>query len=753
MDLEGKVMKLFQAAFSEVDITPDFQVELIGCERSDARSQGIQHRLCAQILLFQSDDDIFCLITIDSLGLTTQLANELRMVVAKELGTVVSHVMLNFSHTHSAPAPLPFALNGEKYFCLLCGQVLQGVADIKGSVKPCEIGWALTTTSIGENRREGCSIIDDRLGALEITDIKSGEPVAIILRMAAHANVLMRENNQISSDYFGVAREALKGYFKCPVVMIQGAAGNIKPIGVHKIYGGNVFDLKRIAGILEESVKKLSFTMQKVYDIRMLSREIEYISDVPSKAEADRIAAASGMDGTDWLAECERLRQEGTTEQRQTGEVQFLKINEGCFCGVPEELFCEISLDCAEKAQNPLLFLNGYTNGCTGYMPTAAEWEKGGFETLYSYLSFYSFHGHVMPFRADTAERVSKLAADIWGELKSDPMDSSGLLFGIYPLSAAGTPFGLAVGPEDDYKKIYASIQKLQGSSRKLFSRNYLIYTKAWEEKMLLNAEHYLESGLLEGLTIGCGDWTDQQEQEIEFNGWLNFIRKVIVRYGPHLTSLQITNEPNLSFMEGSKPYIMRALVEGVIVARKEAQKHNLKLKVGFGSVPEGPAAVPNFWETLAGNASEDFIASVDFVGHNFYVDVFDDRPLDLKEISISVERTLRNLREQSLVIAGIPSSIPIRITENGWPTGVNPVAGIERSYMRQAEVLEEIIRTIYRLRQDLNISHYELFGLRDADSSKEDLFHQYGIMRDDYTVKPAYSMFQKLIQELGVSL
>lgn len=332
-------------------------------------------------------------------------------------------------------------------------------------------------------------------------------------------------------------------------------------------------------------------------------------------------------------------------------------------------------------------------------------------------------------------------------------MDSSGLMFGIYPLSAAGTPFGLAVGPEDNYEKIRMAVQDLQGSSKKLFSRNYLIYTKAWEAKMLSNADSYLEAGLLEDLAIGCGDWTDQQEQGVEFDDWLNFIRKVVARYGPYLSSIQITNEPNLSFMEGSKPYIMRALVDGVITAKEEARKHNLQLKVGFGSVPEGPAAVPNFWEKLAEAVNKDFIASVDFVGHNFYVDVFEDQPLDLKEISISVECILRNLREQSLAIAGIPSSIPIRITENGWPTGMNPVVRIERSYVHQAEVLETVIRTVYQLRQDLNISHYELFGLRDADSSKEDLFHQYGIMRDDYTTKPAYDIFQMLIQELGANM
>ena len=60
------------------------------------------------------------------------------------------------------------------------------------------------------------------------------------------------------------------------------------------------------------------------------------------------------------------------------------------------------------------------------------------------------------------------------------------------------------------------------------------------------------------------------------------------------------------------------------------------------------------------------------------------------------------------------------------------------------------MIRTVHGLRHELNITHYVLFGLRDADSSKADLFHQFGIMRDDYAPKPAYATFRSLIQELG---
>ncbi len=75
-------------------------------------------------------------------------------------------------------------------------------------------------------------------------------------------------------------------------------------------------------------------------------------------------------------------------------------------------------------------------------------------------------------------------------------MISSGLTFGIYPLSVAGTPFGLAVGPEDNYEKIELVLRHLKGEDKKLVPRNYLIYTKEWESKMLLNADGYRDAGL-----------------------------------------------------------------------------------------------------------------------------------------------------------------------------------------------------------------------------------------------------------------
>ena len=410
----------FKASFAQTDITPDFQVELIGCYRQDNKSHGILHHLYAQVLIMESSNEKCCLITIDSLGFTTALSDKLRSAAAKQLGISVSCVMVCFSHTHSAPAPLS-PVNGERYFNFACNQVKKCVAEALERLQPCKTGWAMTNAEIGENRRDGCTAVDDRLGALKITNSVDGSPVAVILRLTAHANVLMDCNNKISSDYFGVAREKLQNYFHCPVILIQGAAGDIKPAGVDKISGGSISDLDRISDILLGSARKLQFNMAETTHIKMYSKSLYYYSDVPSEKESRRIADDAKnlfeIDGTEWLKECARLRKAGVAVQAKEGEIQFFYLNGGCFCGVPDEIFCEISLEASERVHAPYLFLNGYTNGCTGYLPHSDEWVKGGYETLYSYLQYYKFHGHVMPFRQNTAENIVKLVCGEWTKI------------------------------------------------------------------------------------------------------------------------------------------------------------------------------------------------------------------------------------------------------------------------------------------------------------------------------------------------
>ncbi|WP_198953352.1 hypothetical protein [Kitasatospora sp. CB01950] len=87
---------------------------------------------------------------------------------------------------------------------------------------------------------------------------------------------------------------------------------------------------------------------------------------------------------------------------------------------------------------------------------------------------------------------------------------------------------------------------------------------------------------------------------------------------------------------------------------------------------------------------------------------------------------------------------MPIRICENGWPTGPG------RSEQAQARTLETVVRTVAGQAAALNLDGYTLFALRDADSRGDTLFHGFGLLRDDHTRKAAFEAYRRLIAELG---
>jgi len=60
------------------------------------------------------------------------------------------------------------------------------------------------------------------------------------------------------------------------------------------------------------------------------------------------------------------------------------------------------------------------------------------------------------------------------------------------------------------------------------------------------------------------------------------------------------------------------------------------------------------------------------------------------------------------------------------------------------------MIRAVDDFRGNYNVTDYRWFDLRDGDSANPSFQQQYGLMRDDYTPKPAFEAYRGLIAELG---
>ncbi|WIM94009.1 hypothetical protein ACTOB_006009 [Actinoplanes oblitus] len=308
------------------------------------------------------------------------------------------------------------------------------------------------------------------------------------------------------------------------------------------------------------------------------------------------------------------------------------------------------------------------------------------------------------------------------------------LTFGIYP-GGHLTDDPETQGPPDDPARIVAALDELGVS----LVRGYVHYAdepprvpEAPPEPVQFATGHRR----LDLVTCFRSDNPD-------LTGWLEFLRTQLRRHGDRLACLQIAEEPNHAGLggDGGSPVVRDAVVAGVIEARREAGRLGLDVRIGCNSTLDFDPA-QEFWTDLGKRGGDEFRDALDYAGLDFFPDVF--RPIAPGDLSEVVAAALTGFRTQSLAAAGLPGTLPIHICEHGWGTGP------DRPESRQAEVLALVVDLVSAHATTLNIDTYEHHALRDANSATPDPLFQLGILRDDYTPKPAFATFRDLIAQLA---
>ena len=409
--------------FSEIDITPQNSVTMIGFNRKDNHSKGILDRLVAQVSLWENKG-FCCLVTIDNLGFHKNQANTLRDMIAEILDESREKVMLCFSHTHAAVNTKV----EQKYFEMVCQKVCDAAKNAKACLTGVSVGWGNAFVDIGENRRENSKAVDKRAGILKVCDVDSGELKLLILRLTAHCNVLKRDNYLISADYFGAVRNAFEKKYHCPVMIIQGSAGNIAPKYYHSTIipidgkGDRFINSETAFEDIAQAVIKGSewvlpeIKLQKNVKSFCYSKNLILQSKVPDIEEArktvDEAFKFCGIDGKLWLKEVEDLRNKDICFQEEQLEIQYFEIGNWCLCGIPNETMTEFAIEVQELLGNPYFYFNGYTNGCSSYFPTKEEYDLGGYEVYWAMLLYFREYGRVYPYYREAFDIVKKSAVE-----------------------------------------------------------------------------------------------------------------------------------------------------------------------------------------------------------------------------------------------------------------------------------------------------------------------------------------------------
>jgi hypothetical protein len=340
------------------------------------------------------------------------------------------------------------------------------------------------------------------------------------------------------------------------------------------------------------------------------------------------------------------------------------------------------------------------------------------------------------------------------------PRASGPLRFGVDP-GLAGSAGGvqLAAKPDDPARDLSA-VEALKPADRVLVLRlNRLFWSDGDSGIARFKAEatRYTRAGFEVELQVR---YHPTSAEEGDIGAWQRYVRHVVDVFGPNpgVVAMTITNEVNLAISPNTSDGAFKgaddALIAGIEAAHDEAvAKHFRQLRFGFTYayrfVPTTDAALFQYLGAHGGSA---FRAALGFVGLDVYPGSFYP-PVMLPGDTYRAElaQALGVVRNCLAPQAGIPASVPIWITENGEPTGVLSDAA-------QAAALTQLVTAAHDFSGTFNVTDYRWFNLRDSVSTGPETligltFASFGLLRDDYSPKPSFGAYRRLIGQLGTAV
>jgi hypothetical protein len=88
-----------------------------------------------------------------------------------------------------------------------------------------------------------------------------------------------------------------------------------------------------------------------------------------------------------WARTVEAQLRDGTAPTEVRGPVHAVRIGDGVIVTGPGETFTEYGIAVKERSPGAPTLYAGYTNEIIGYLPTAKEYQYGGYEAGYGYKS------------------------------------------------------------------------------------------------------------------------------------------------------------------------------------------------------------------------------------------------------------------------------------------------------------------------------------------------------------------------------
>lgn len=433
----------WQAGIARICITPKVPLILMGyiTKARHRPATGVLDDLyTSAVALEDCEGNISLIIGVDTAVLRKPLAEKIRTAIATKCSLPKDRILLNSSHTHSAPAlaqddtldriPMGEDLKNEceRYTETLNEKMIMAAQKAIEDLKPARLFKGAGKTSIMVNRR----CFDDKGAYLGMGPNVSGsiDPVVPVLRIntpegdlrgiifgcACHNVTLDQYNLLVSADYAGFARKNLETkYPDAKVIFLTGcgADANTHPRGgdqqteLVKTHGATMAaDVERVLShpmqLVHGPLKTAMFQLNLPLQTNLTEKELqEMINDGNAQAfNAQNILNLK--------------RRNASLPVSYPAPFSVWRFGDSFeLIGISGEVVHGYALHLREVI-GPETWVTGYTHEVFGYLPTAQIVSEGGYETRGLLSPFAGF------FSAEVEDTIISGVQRVINSLKKD---------------------------------------------------------------------------------------------------------------------------------------------------------------------------------------------------------------------------------------------------------------------------------------------------------------------------------------------
>lgn len=407
----------FKCGAGKTDITPPIGTILYGYAPGRP-AKAVGDPLATTAIKVSSAGETALLITCDLAAINPELAARLRKLAGEAAGVKPENVVVNMTHTHSAPnCSLTSGwgkVDTEYIENILIPGVVKAATEAAATCRPAVMGIGETESDVGINRREltedGEIILgqnpwgprDPKMTVLAFKD-KDGNAIANLIHYSCHGTAADR-NPEITRDWYGVMTDMLDTESGGISAFFQGHEGdqgpNLPNGGTTQSYPA-ALQLGGRAGIDAVRAWRTIKEWREV-PVNVLHDTISIpFEPLAPKAKAEEELAKLGTleqiyaeerfpdvnDYIHWNKVLDEYNSGKPLKTHFTYEQCIVTLGPVAIVPCPFEAFVEIGLRIRRGSPYRYTLNLCNTHGCYAYLPTKSEIARGGYEVWHFLLA------------------------------------------------------------------------------------------------------------------------------------------------------------------------------------------------------------------------------------------------------------------------------------------------------------------------------------------------------------------------------